>query len=81
LDLAAPSGEAQRLLYGAQQLQLLCDLAMSKEYACAGGCDAGAEEELEVWAQRIRWRGAVEEGGLVHRSTAQAENEEMERRC
>jgi hypothetical protein len=54
---------------------------MSKEYACAGGCDAGAEEELEVWAQRIRWRGAVEEGGLVHRSTAQAENEEMERRC
>jgi hypothetical protein len=40
--------------------------------------DAGAGEELEAWAQRIRWRGAVEEGGLVRRSTAQAENKEME---
>jgi hypothetical protein len=40
--------------------------------------NADAEEELEAEAQRIRWRGAAEEGGLVRRSTAQAQNEEVE---
>ena len=39
---------------------------------------ADAEVMLETRAQRIEWPGAAEEGGLVRRWTAQAEDGEME---